>query len=256
MIAGAISGNVTVSSVDSARRAGNLGGLLQGRVHVAQRRGREHVDVGRVIDAEDHDQPAHRIDVEAPVDADACQQRVQQARLGEARIAQATAATSGGTNSGSMLAAAMKPLHGVLVRTTIQEKPRPITTANAVPPPQAISELTSASVDVGIGEDGDEVRERHVEDAEPVHHRIGVGERAQQQHRDGVDDQEGRGSRAARRTRASGRPPANGRRAGSPRTIRSMARYLPERQRCLATDVSLQSPASLTCASFCTIFSC
>ena len=110
---------------------------------------------------------------------------------GEARIDQATAATSGGTNSGSMLAAAMKPLQGVLVRTTTQEKVRPMTTASAVPPPQAISELASARWTLGLAEDGDEVGEREVEDAEPVHHRIGVGERAQQQHGDGIDDEEG-----------------------------------------------------------------
>ena len=70
--------------------------------------------------------------------------------FGEARIDQATAATSGGTNSGSMLAAAMKPLHGVLVRTTTQEKVRPMTTASAVPPPQAISELASARWTLGL----------------------------------------------------------------------------------------------------------
>ncbi len=70
--------------------------------------------------------------------------------LGEARIAQATAATSGGTNSGTKLTAAMKRLQGVLVRTTIHEKPSPITTASAVPPPQAISELMSAAWTFGL----------------------------------------------------------------------------------------------------------
>src|SRR5215510_5091382 len=70
--------------------------------------------------------------------------------FGEARIDQATAATSGGTNSGTMLTAAMKRLHGVLVRTTIHEKPRPITTASAVPPPQTISELSSAIWTFGL----------------------------------------------------------------------------------------------------------
>src|SRR5215207_8038406 len=70
--------------------------------------------------------------------------------LGEARIDQATAATSGGTNSGSMLADAIRPWHGVSVRTTIQEKARPITTASAVPPPQATSELTSARWTFGL----------------------------------------------------------------------------------------------------------
>src|SRR5215470_15270597 len=70
--------------------------------------------------------------------------------LGEPRITQATPATSGGTNSGIMLAAAMKRLHGVLVRTTIHEKARPMTSATAVPPPQAINELASASWTFGL----------------------------------------------------------------------------------------------------------
>src|SRR5476651_1442032 len=70
--------------------------------------------------------------------------------LGEPRIAQATPATSGGANSGRMLAAAMKPLNGVLVRTTIQENASPITTAIKVPPPQAISVLNSASATFGL----------------------------------------------------------------------------------------------------------
>src|ERR1041384_8123090 len=70
--------------------------------------------------------------------------------LGEARIDHATAATSGGTNSGIMLAAAMKRLHGVSVRTTTQENIRQITTASAVPPPQAISELASARWTFGL----------------------------------------------------------------------------------------------------------
>src|SRR3954463_10549735 len=70
--------------------------------------------------------------------------------LGEPRIAHATPATSGGANSGRVLAAGMKPLNGVLVRTTIQEKNSPITTAIAVPPPQAISVLSSASPTLGL----------------------------------------------------------------------------------------------------------
>src|SRR6476661_11195661 len=70
--------------------------------------------------------------------------------LGEPRITQATPATSGGTNSGSMLAAAMKRLHGVLVRTTTHEKVSPMTTASAVPPAQAISELASARCTFGL----------------------------------------------------------------------------------------------------------
>src|SRR5262249_27553868 len=65
-------------------------------------------------------------------------------------MAQATPATSGGANSGRMLAAAMKPLNGVLVRTTIQENMSPIATAITVPPAQATSVLNSASATFGL----------------------------------------------------------------------------------------------------------
>src|SRR5215469_13201912 len=64
---------------------------------------------------------------------------------GEPRIVQATPATSGGTNSGTSPAVAISALHGVLVRTTIQAKPSPMTTAIAVPPLQTISLLTSGN---------------------------------------------------------------------------------------------------------------
>src|SRR5262249_32016222 len=70
--------------------------------------------------------------------------------LGEPRIDQATPATSGGTNSGIRLAPPMKRLHGVLVRTTIQENASPIATASAVPPAQVMSELASASRTLGL----------------------------------------------------------------------------------------------------------
>src|ERR1700709_45770 len=70
--------------------------------------------------------------------------------LGEPKMVEATPATSGGANSGSMLAAAINPLNGVLVRTTIQENPSPITTAIRVPPPQAIRVLNSASATLGL----------------------------------------------------------------------------------------------------------
>ena len=70
--------------------------------------------------------------------------------MGEPRMAQATPATSGGANSGRILAAAMKPLNGVLVRTTIQENSSPIATAIRVPPPQAISVFSRASATLGF----------------------------------------------------------------------------------------------------------
>src|SRR6185312_1195789 len=76
--------------------------------------------------------------------------RLSRPDFGEPRIDHATAATSGGTNSGSKLADAISRLHGVLVRTTTQENVSPMTTASAVPPPQAISELASAACTFGL----------------------------------------------------------------------------------------------------------
>src|SRR5258705_13802490 len=70
--------------------------------------------------------------------------------FGEPRMAHATPATSGGANSGRMLAAAIKPLKGVLVRTTIQENASPITTADKGPPPPAINGLANASATFGV----------------------------------------------------------------------------------------------------------
>ena len=138
------------------------------------------------------DQPAHRIDVETPVDAGPLACRVlSRPVFGEARIDHATAATSGGTNSGIMLTAAMKRLHGVSVRTTTQENVSPITTASAVPPPQAISELASARWTFGLPRTVMKLVSEMIEHAEPVHHRIGVGQRAEQQHRDRIDHQKG-----------------------------------------------------------------
>src|SRR3954454_16701055 len=70
--------------------------------------------------------------------------------FGDPKIGHATPATNGGANSGRMLAAAIRPLNGVLVRMTIQENNSPITTAISVPPPQAISVLRSASATFGF----------------------------------------------------------------------------------------------------------
>src|SRR3981081_2680467 len=70
--------------------------------------------------------------------------------LGEPRMVHATPATSGGANSGRMLTAAMKPLNGVLGRTTTQENAKPINTAITGPPPQAINVLNSASATLGL----------------------------------------------------------------------------------------------------------
>ena len=65
-------------------------------------------------------------------------------------MAQATPATRGGTNRGNMPALAISPFQGVLVRTTIQAKDRPMKTAITVPPPHAIMELSRAFATLGL----------------------------------------------------------------------------------------------------------
>ena len=70
--------------------------------------------------------------------------------FGDPKMAHATPATSGGANNGKILAAAIKPLNGVLVRTTIHENNNPITTAIRVPPPQAINVFANASATFGF----------------------------------------------------------------------------------------------------------
>ncbi len=49
--------------------ASDLRRFLKARIHVSQRRGREHVDVGGVIHAEHHDQSGHGVKVDAPRNA-------------------------------------------------------------------------------------------------------------------------------------------------------------------------------------------
>ena len=71
--------------------------------------------------------------------------------FGEPRMVQATPATSGGTNSGRMLAAAMKPLNGVLVRTTIQEKARPIDDRDQGPAAAGNKRVEQRLGDIRIG---------------------------------------------------------------------------------------------------------
>ncbi len=86
--------------------------------------------------------------------------------LGEPRIAHATPATSGGANSGRMLAAAMKPLNGVLVRTTIQENSSPITTAISGAAAAGDQRVEQRLGDIRVRQHGEEVGDREMAEAE------------------------------------------------------------------------------------------
>ncbi len=106
-------------------------------------------------------------------------------------MAQATPATSGGANSGNMLAAAMKPLNGVLVRTTIQEKASPIVHRDQGAAAAGDQRVDEGLGHIGIGQHGEEIGDRQVAQAEALDHRIGVGQRSEQQRQHRVNDQKG-----------------------------------------------------------------
>ena len=187
-IAGAISGNVTVNSVRDGARAGDFGGFLERRVHVAQRRRGEHVDVGRIVDAEDDDQPGHRVDVEAPVDAQRWQRRVEQAGLGrgedrprdggdQRRHEQRDHACGRDEALARRIGAHHDPGEG----QPDHDRERRAAAAGD-------QRVGQRSVDIRVAEDGDEVRQRQVARVNALHDRIGVRERAEQQHGDRVED--------------------------------------------------------------------
>ena len=127
--------------------------------------------------------------------------------FGEPRIAQATPATSGGANSGRMLAAAIKPLNGVLVRTTIQENSSPITTAISGAAAAGDQRVEQRLADIRVGQHGEEVGDREMAQADAVDHRIGVGERAEQQHQDRIDDQKAQDRQQERNPQAGPHAP-------------------------------------------------
>ena len=131
--------------------------------------------------------------------------------LGEPRMPQATPATSGGTNSGIMLAPAMKPLKGVLVRTTIHEKASPITTARIGAAAAGGERIEEGEVDVLVAQHVEEMLDRRLEVAEPVDHRIGIAERAEHQHQQRVDHQEGQDEQQRADPQRRGQPSRRGR---------------------------------------------
>ena len=88
---------------------------------------------------------------------------------------------------------------------------------------------------VRVGEHGGEILERQIEHAEAVHHRIGVGERAKEQHRHGIEDEE------RQNEQEPGRPePVDGKCAGA-RRARSCGAPRQKRRR-WRMQRSLQSP--------------
>ena len=127
--------------------------------------------------------------------------------LGEPRMAQATPATSGGANSGRMLAAAIKPLNGVLVRTTIQENSKPDHDRDQGAAAAGDQRVEQRLGDIRVGQHGQEVGDREMAQAEALDHRIGVGERAEQQHQDRIDDQKAEDRQQQRNPQASPHAP-------------------------------------------------
>jgi len=160
--------------------------------------------------------------------------------FGEPRIDQATPATSGGTNNGTRLAAPMKPFHGVLVRTTIhenaspdrdRERPCPRCRRSASSPAhgghwRCRARLTKLSSE-------------RIEHAEPVYHRVGVGERTQEQHRDRVEDKKCQHGKECARPQPASDDAKSCRALGLCYPARQMQRLLPSRRPSLRRSSTL-----------------
>ena len=163
--------------------------LLQARIHVAQRRGGEQVDIGGVIHAEHQNESGHGVEIDSPVEPGPRQHGVDEAGPGRAQDRPGDAgdqrgheqrdqARGGDEASPWRVGAHDDPGKG----QSDHDRQRGAAGAGN-------QQIDQRIVDIGIAENGDEVGEREIEHAEPIHHRIGVGERAKKQHGDGVEDE-------------------------------------------------------------------
>jgi hypothetical protein len=76
-----------------------------------------------------------------------------------------------------------------LVRTTIQENNNPTTTRDQGAAAAGNQRIRQRLRNIRVRQHGEKVRDRKVTERDALDHRIGVGERAEQQHQDRIDDQ-------------------------------------------------------------------
>jgi len=169
--------------------AGDFRGLFQARIHVAQRRGGEHVDVGRVIDAEHEHQAPHRIEIDPPVRPHPFEHGVDQAGFGRAedgpghardqrRREQRQDAGGGDDSLERRVGAHHDPGEGEADHHRDQ---RAAAAGN-----QRVDQCLG---NIRVGKHHEEIGDRQMAETKTVDHRIGVGQRAQQQREQRINHQ-------------------------------------------------------------------
>ncbi len=170
---------------------GNFGGLFQARIHVAQRRGGEHVDVGRVIDAEHEHQSPQRIEIHAPVETGPFEHGVDQARFWRtedgpchARDQRRREQRQDAGRGDEALERRVGAHHDPGKRQPDHDRDQ----GSAAAGDQGVEQRLG---DVRVGQHDEEIGDREVTEAEAVDHWIGVGQGAQQQGEKRIDNQKG-----------------------------------------------------------------
>ena len=187
--------------------AGNFGGLFQARIHVAQRRGGEHVDVGRVIDAEHEHQSPQRIKIHAPVETNPFEQGVDQARFWRtedgpchARDQRRREQRQDAGRRDEALERRVGAHHDPGKRQPDHNRDQGAAAAGD----QGVEQRLG---DIRVGQHDQEIGDREVAEAEAVDHRIGVGQGAQQQGKQRIDHQKGQDRQQQRHPQARQYPP-------------------------------------------------
>jgi hypothetical protein len=189
--------------------AGNFGGLFQARIHVAQRRGGEHVDVGRVIDAEHEHQSPQRIEIHVPVEAHRFEKRIDEAGFGRAEDGPCHARDQRRREQRQDAGRGDKTLERRVGAHHDPGKCQPDHDRDQGSTAAGDQRIEQRLGYVRIDQYGKEIGDRQMVQAKAVDHRIGVGQRTQQQCEHGIDHQKAEDRQQQRDPQASHDTPAN-----------------------------------------------
>ena len=189
--------------------AGDLGGLLQARVHVAQRRGGEHVDIGRVIDAEHEHQAPQRIEIDAPVEPDPFEHGVDQAGLGRAEDRPRHARDQRRREQRQDAGGGDEPLERRVGADHDPGEQQPDHDRDRGAAAAGDQRVEQRLGDIRVRQHDEEIGDREMAQADAVDHRIGVGERAEQQHQDRIDDEKAQDRQQEHNPQAGPHAPAH-----------------------------------------------
>ncbi len=189
--------------------AGNFRGLFQARVHVAQRRGGEHVDIRRVVDAEHEHQSPQRIEIDVPVEMRPFEHGVDQAGLRRAQDAPGHAGDQRRREQRQDAGGGDEALERRVGAHDDPGKRQPDHDRDQGSAAAGNERVEQRLGHVRVGQHGEEVRDRQMAQAEAVDHRIGVGQRAQQQRENRIDHQKAQDRQQQRNPQTGQDAPAN-----------------------------------------------